>query len=412
MLALRDQENLVNAHQTAAASKPLNQGVKQRAPKTPGKATFTVPLNDENKPLQFGKGTVKGKGKSSKDAFITPMAPRNRAPLGMKTTNQKAKGLQTPAPFGGTQKPEKTNRRTSTAQKIKKAAPVVQQAQSQVFTEAIDDDIPDIEYMPPKPKDLPDFPDDITYDTTFPQFRPQNRALGLASVYGVEEVGSDGLTKKQRKLKADSALYDKMIDNMIMKQLDDVTFEELSEDESIKAPIREIRNSSRNSIRGPSANTRSRHISTLRSREAATALSGPKPSAASARSAASKPQGLLSMLMPKKPARLPSNPSSMRNTAATVISNNTLGYSKGRSVSSSLREQSTSRSASPQTTLSPHDYMQLYGTPSLGSSMWTRCKAAGCFDVEMNDVDVTGEEPDELQILGEDEEAESFQLTL
>lgn len=68
----------------------------------------------------------------------------------MKTTNAKAKGLQTPAPFGGTLKPQ-TNRRTSTAQRIKKAAPVAQQAQTKVYNEAAQDDVPDIEYMPPKP---------------------------------------------------------------------------------------------------------------------------------------------------------------------------------------------------------------------------------------------------------------------
>jgi hypothetical protein len=84
MLALRDQENLVHAHQTVAASKPLTQGIKQLQPKTPGarapKTPFKVPLNDENDSLAFGKKTVKGGGKqngtakpSVKDAFVTPM---------------------------------------------------------------------------------------------------------------------------------------------------------------------------------------------------------------------------------------------------------------------------------------------------------------------------------------------------
>lgn len=78
MLAVRDQENLVHAHQTVAAGKPLNQGTKTpsaRAPKTP----FKVPLNDENGPLTFGKKTVKATGKGNenlkpaKDAFVTPL---------------------------------------------------------------------------------------------------------------------------------------------------------------------------------------------------------------------------------------------------------------------------------------------------------------------------------------------------
>lgn len=77
---------------------------------------------------------------------------KDRAPLGMKTTNLKANNLQTPAPFGGTTKQLKTNRRQSTAQKIRKAAPVAQQAQTKVHIDAATDDVPDIEYMPPKPR--------------------------------------------------------------------------------------------------------------------------------------------------------------------------------------------------------------------------------------------------------------------
>ncbi|KAJ5092098.1 hypothetical protein NUU61_006968 [Penicillium alfredii] len=408
MLALRDQENLVNTHQTAAAGKPLNQGLKQLAPKTPGKTPFKVPLNDENNPLAFGKRTVKGNGKPGKDAFMTPMEPKNRAPLGMKTTNAKAKGLQTPAPLG-TLKPEKTNRRTSTAQKIKKAAPVLQQAQPKVHNEPIQEEVPDIEYMPPKPTDLPDIPDDVTYDTSFPQFRPKNRALGLESVYGRQEVGSDGLTQKQRKFQQDSATCDRMVDELIMKQLDSVGFDEQSDNESVEAPTLQPQPQPR--AKGPTVHTRStRNIPTLRSREAASALAAPKPSAAPTRTAsAPKPRVTSSLLMPKKKARVPTNPSSMRNTAAAANANTTVGYSKGRTVSCTLREE-TQKSSRPQPTLSPETYMQLYGPPPLGSDMWSRCKAAGCFDEAESAAPLELGEP--LQTFGEDEETEDFQLTL
>lgn len=69
MLSIRGQgqENLVNAHQTAAASKPLNQGARVLPPKTPGKTLpktpFRLPLHDENRPLTFGKGLGAGVGK-------------------------------------------------------------------------------------------------------------------------------------------------------------------------------------------------------------------------------------------------------------------------------------------------------------------------------------------------------------
>lgn len=86
MLAARiDQENAVHAHQTAAAAKPLNQGVKGLAPKTPGnrapKTPFKIALNDENELGKGGKGGF-GKGlgasgkqqgaKTERNAFQTP----------------------------------------------------------------------------------------------------------------------------------------------------------------------------------------------------------------------------------------------------------------------------------------------------------------------------------------------------
>ncbi len=92
MLAARDQENLVHGHQQAAAGKPLNQGNRQLAPKTPGnrypKTPLKVPLNDENGiGGQGGKFGLKTNGKGNenminggkkmgltdKNALVTPM---------------------------------------------------------------------------------------------------------------------------------------------------------------------------------------------------------------------------------------------------------------------------------------------------------------------------------------------------
>lgn len=143
MFAARaDQENLAYAHQAAAAAKPLNQQAKTPANKAP-KTPFRRNQNDENDNFQSSfKTTKKTAQKANMDpnAFITPAGPRNRAPLGMKTTNAKAK---TPAPLTIKTSAQKTLSPRLRRQKVKiHQAEPVQQAQ--------DDGVPDIEYMPPR----------------------------------------------------------------------------------------------------------------------------------------------------------------------------------------------------------------------------------------------------------------------
>ncbi|KAL4788236.1 hypothetical protein BJX76DRAFT_316719 [Aspergillus varians] len=413
MLALRDQENLVHAHQTVAASKPLNQSTKQLQPRTPGnrapKTPFKVPLKDENDPLAFGKKTVKTIGKqnenarpSVKDAFVTPMGDaRHRAPLGMKTTNAKAKGLQTPAAPAGTIKPEKTTKKGST-QRVKKFSPFIEQPQAEVHVQPPQDAVPDIEYMPPKPKDLPDYPDDITYDTSFPQFQPKNLALGLETVYGDNEIGRDGLTKRQRKFQDDSAAYDKMIDEMILKQVENIGFNEPSDDDQLtQPPVAEIPQR-RTHARQPRAATEkwkysATSVSTVRARDAAKALSGNERSVPRPRSAPiMKPKSrIASSLFPSKRPRCPTNPSSMRHTAAVAGSRTTVGYTKGREMSSHLngRAKSPTKQPASKAVLSPEIYTQPYGSASV--------------DTES---DQLAEEA--FPMYEEDEETQNFQLTL
>jgi hypothetical protein len=78
MLAARDQENLVHGHHAAAASKPLNQGVRTLQPKTPGNKYPKTPMkisHDENAPITFGRQLAKGTQKAAaldENAFVTP----------------------------------------------------------------------------------------------------------------------------------------------------------------------------------------------------------------------------------------------------------------------------------------------------------------------------------------------------
>ena len=65
-----------------------------------------------------------------------------------------------------------------------------------------------------------------------------------------------------------------------------------------------------------------------------------------------------------------------------------MGYSKGRAASATLRKTilppktTTPIPEVPDITLAPAVYIQRYGVPELGSEMWSRCKASGCFDEE------------------------------
>ncbi|KAG5301191.1 hypothetical protein I7I48_01127 [Histoplasma ohiense] len=457
MLAARDQENLVHAHQTAAAAKPLNQSTRQLQPKTPGnrapKTPFGLSLNDENNPLVFGGGRKTGKPnngqnenilKSGQDAiaggnaFVTPMAPRSRAPLGVKTTNAKAQAFQTPAPPLGTSKPVKTTKRPSATRKLKQSTPEVLPGLPKVVaTEDEKDDVPDIEYMPPKPTPLPDPPEDIPYNTDFPQFKGKNRTRGWHKLFVDEEVGEDGLTRKQREIKAEQEAYDKRMDALIQEQVDNmellgINVRQFPDEPCAEEVAAEIMRKREQKQQPAKRVIVDRSISTVRSRNAARMLSHqsrptvappvPKPKP--------KPKPKVrfssSFSRPKKPQQqTPSNPSTMRHAAATTSSRTTVGYSKGRRLSANLRQKAATTnkkqqrqssmsqegpaSNNPADILSPERYMELYGSPPFGSEMWSRCKAAGLFDSAFECVESEEEVP---LFPMEDEEAANFQLTL
>lgn len=223
-------------------------------------------------------------------------------------------------------------------------------------------------------------------------------ARGLESVYGDNRVGSDGLTKRERKFQQDSIAQDKKVDQMILQQIDEIKFEDhLSATEHETKPTTQRATKKTTGQQRPNAG-----VSTIKSRAAAAALSGARPQPAPA----SKLKATSSLLGSKK-TRAPTNPSSMRHTAATANSKTTVGYSKGRNVSSKLQGKTSSEEPAKKTIHSPETYMQLYGPPPFGSEMWMRCKAAGCFDED--DLASVEETPLPYE---EDEETQNFQLAL
>ncbi|KAI2473753.1 hypothetical protein F4781DRAFT_378690 [Annulohypoxylon bovei var. microspora] len=167
MLAIRDQENLVfNRRNSAAHSKQQNQAKRQQ---TPGarfaKTPLKVPLNDENDTHVVGgaksvlggrtggnENTLRSKGKGlSKTNVATPSDIRNRAILGDKTTNAKAKGQQAINVKSAVREIEKSQTNAPTTIRPKKKQLDLQKLI--VHAEEVDPFFKEeVEFNPPRPK--------------------------------------------------------------------------------------------------------------------------------------------------------------------------------------------------------------------------------------------------------------------
>lgn len=318
-----NQENAIYEQQTAAAAKPLNQGVKGLAPKTPGakappKTPFKVPLNDEN--AAFGGGKTGGKGglfgdgkggKVDKSAFVTPAGPKNRAPLGNKTTNAKAAHFQTPAP----QTHEKQSAK-HTSPRLRRAKIKVHEAEPETTDHGGEER--DIEYMPPREVPLPDHPDDCwPIDRTYPQFEGKNLTNGWWSEVAkqADEDEDTEFSDFEEKLKAVERRQQR---------------EKTAGGQGARkgTPVKKA------GLQAVKRDPLTKAPETMRARGAANALSGTSKSSLGAPKARHAPPTLASM----KPSAAPVAPGNARHTAAKVASNSTLGYSKGRAVSGATRQ--------------------------------------------------------------------------
>ena len=167
--------------------------------------------------------------------------------------------------------------------------------------------------------------------------------------------------------------------------------------------------------------------STVKSKVAVASLSLPKQSGPALKTARPNtapviPRLTTSLVARPKKTPAPTNPSPMRHNAAVAASKTTLGYSKGRATSATLRktvlpknEVNTGSNEIPDTSLAPAEYIRRYGIPRLGSEMWIRCKAAGCFDEDegpsLEEI-FAGDQPHGLDTLLREEAEQDFQLTI
>ncbi|KAL1591587.1 hypothetical protein SLS60_011837 [Paraconiothyrium brasiliense] len=325
VLAAKDQENFVHGLQTAAASKPLNAALKGFAAKTPANK---VSRNDENAVAKGGKSVLQAKGRGNENlfltgkkegkldsnAFVTPAGPRTRAPLGMKTTNAKAKAFQTPAPLSASAKTQKASPRLRRP-KVK-VQPDVQHA--------AEHDVPEVEYMPPKEVPLLDDMGD---------YLPRDWKIPKLENGGVEEayrnpLEDDGRTKLQRE-------FEETLDRDIRKrneEFDRVLDQQMERDQldvarhfGLALPKKVVPRSTLTTAEHP--RTKATGASTLKAKSAVAALSEPRRPAFAAPTAATKSR------LPSKPVagkKSINNSSVTRHAAATAASKSTIGYAQGR----------------------------------------------------------------------------------
>lgn len=124
--------------------------------------------------------------------------------------------------------------------------------------------------------------------------------------------------------------------------------------------------------------------STLSSKSAASLLSQPKPSTLISKPKVqpidTKPRIPFSNISSRKQTPSPTNPSSMRHTAATLASKTTIGRSAGRATSAAYRKNAAPTKPAaevPDMSLPPVAFMARYGEPKEGTRMWDRCLEAG-----------------------------------
>ncbi|CZS94048.1 uncharacterized protein RAG0_04079 [Rhynchosporium agropyri] len=380
MFAARDQENLVHGHHQAAASKPLNQTVRGLQPKTPGakypKTPLKISLNDENAPAGFGGKSVKGKGLEGlmtgkkgatfdKNDFITPMGPRTRAPLGMKTTNAKAKAFQTPSGPAVEKELEKTQPKQQTSTRKPKRLIHADSVKLEVHGDESPLADRDVEYCPPKPKDLPyestDFPNNCL---DYSSLKPGNLMRGINKAYR-QQIDENGLSRVEREAEEAYQRSAKQTDEQILKMMDEdwtvgdvpETFRHLRNKKPGLSILQDTSASNKplksQANRVALSDTKkapvlSKGPGTLTSRKAASALStSSKPTVAPLQPKPAKPQtgfSKPSFLSRTKPVQnsapsVPSNASIMRAAAANAASRSTIGYTKGRSASGLLNPQ-------------------------------------------------------------------------
>ncbi len=376
ILAARDQENLTHAHQRTAAGKPLNQSHRALNPKTPGnlKTPFRPAKSDENLPVTFkGRKTVgkDGPSKLDKNAFITPLAPRDRAPLGAKTTN--AKAFQTPAPvaakLGRTVHKPSTGARRSNRSKITVAR--TEPVDADVLADPpVEEEEPDFGYAPPPPIELPDPPIEFEED---PEITEE-----ISSGYGLpfpfnSPKDKNGFSLRLKKEEEEWKKFDEERIQETLKDSDTLVFPTLAE---LNKQVDEMIVAGPKRKRAPLS-----RVDSTEARSAVGALSEPQPRLpfAAMKPTLASEQKKKDTLFASRPkplgVREPLAPTRSHHAA---LSKNTIGFPKAKKAMSIIPRSAAFIPSKPvkidQRTIHPRDFRDLYGSPPVESDMWFRLR--------------------------------------
>jgi hypothetical protein len=238
----------------------------------------------------------------------------------MKTTNAKSRAFATPAPLSSakTQKLSPRLRR-----------PKVKVHQPEVAHES-EDDVPEVEYMPPKEVPLEDDMDDyLPRNWTIPKISEQDMVRGIWQAYH-NPIEDDGRTREQRKFEEELQKGRKQRDEEFEKVFASQMAQdnaEMREYYGIKEPKKEAPKVA-TSVAAPARSVTG--PSTMRARSAAAALlPTTKPNYAAPTVAAKSrvPTGLVSG---RKGAKTPTELTASRQASAAAASKSTIGYAQGR----------------------------------------------------------------------------------
>lgn len=393
MLAAHNQENVTFSRQHAAAIKQQHgQASRPLGSKTPGakfsKTPMKVPLNDENGANAMTSKALKGGDKS---AFATPMsmfplsdasgrkiftnrqsAQRARAVLGDKTTNAKAKGIQPVNVKSAVKETEKSQARLQNTVRPRHREPQAETYKLQVHAEepeTFSDE--EVEYCPPRPKDLPYqsdvFPDGVL---TFDAMKPENMMKGYYQYY-FNPVDENGITKRDRELAQETKKAIREGERKIKADLENFEWSVKAELDADTDPVKKTVSKKLPSPR--------KQLSTFRSRNAANMLSMDDTTMSMQRKAVrriepSKPvhkkssSFALPALRASRPgsSQLPSVPKKSA-TELDATSRTTIGYNKGRATASVLTK--INPSAQPKKNASTSVTTTIRGIPRSNTAL-------------------------------------------